>query len=354
MNTAANRYSAFQDATSQEPSLSEAMQHGIKQSNKGEVIDSAYKVAVILLMVGPDVSAEVLRRLGPEDVKEISARMSSMHLLDKETVVSVLEEFKAITSGHVPLAGDIDTFMQSTITMLDAKQPSKLPGIDAVATANPAELYEIIKNEHPQIIASLLTYLKPEQTSVLLAMFTEERRNDLMLRVALLEQVDPGAIRELNDVMVTAMAKNSRTVGVGGVNPVADILNLMNGEMNQGALERIRQYDAELADSILEKMFVFEDFLDVEDKSMETLLLEVPQDVLVVALKGASPKLREKLFTCMTRRTAERIRDELDTLPPVKVVDVEERQREIISIARRLEGERRISLQGENQFTKTI
>jgi flagellar motor switch protein FliG len=186
----------------------------------------------------------------------------------------------------------------------------------------------------------------------LAALFPEDQRNELMLRVALLDKVDPAALQELNEVMQQSVGPESKKTnsGLGGVVPTAEILNLMTGQMDQRALEGIRSYDSELADSIVEKMFVFEDFLDVDDRSMQLLLQEVPQDMLIFSLKGASPKLRDKIFKNMTRRNADRVRDELDVLPPVKVIEVEEQQKEMIKIARKLAGDRKIVLERVRQF----
>ena len=325
--------------------LSEAMQLGIKDPAENHVeIDNVFKVALILLLVGPDVSAEVLRELTPEDVQRISSRMATMQFLEKETVVQVLEEFKQITTSHASIGGK--DILAETIKLLGEGEPPRLHGLEAFASFGTDELYSIIKNEHPQIVASLATFLKPEQTSALMEMFPEEKRNELMLRIALLDKVDPDAMRVLNDAMMQVVGKVAEkgVSGVGGISPVADILNLMDIQKNESAINSIREHDPELADLIVEKMFVFEDFLTVEDSSLETLLLDVPQNVLILALKGASPKLRDKIFGNLTRRTAERIRDELDTLPPVRVSEVQENQREIIQLARRLAGEGKIYL----------
>ncbi len=330
--------------------LSEAMQLGIQAPIDGvEDRDNVFKVALILLMVGPDVSAEVLRQLTPEEVQKISSRMATMQFLEKEIVVEVLREFHAITTSHATIGGK--GILEETIKILGEGEPPRLLGLEAFASFNTDELYSIIKNEHPQIVASLATFLKPEQTSALMELFPEEKRNELMLRIALLDKVDPDAMRVLNDAMLQVVGKVAEkgVSGVGGISPVADILNLMDIKKNESAISSIREYDPELADLIVEKMFVFEDFLDVEDSSLETLLLEVPQNVLIMALKGASPKLRDKIFGNLTRRSAERIRDELDTLPPVRVSEVQENQREIIQLARKLAGEGRIYLRSAHK-----
>jgi flagellar motor switch protein FliG len=162
-----------------------------------------------------------------------------------------------------------------------------------------------------------------------------------------LEKVQPAALKELNEVMSRSAGPDSdfRRSTVGGIVPTAEILNMLSGGLDKSALDNIRGYDAELADAIQEKMFVFEDFLDIEDRSLQTLLLEVPNDTLVIALKGASPKLREKLFKNMAKRAADGVREDLETRPPVKIQEVEEMQKEIIRVARALAEEGRMIME---------
>ena len=167
------------------------------------------------------------------------------------------------------------------------------------------------------------------------------------MRVALLEKVQPAALKELNEVMSRSAGPDAdfRRSTVGGIIPTAEILNMLSGGLDKAALDNIRAYDSELADAIQEKMFVFEDFLDIEDRSLQTMLLEIPADTLVLALKGASPKLREKLFRNMAKRAADSIKEDLETRPPVKIQEVEEMQKEVIRIARALAEEGRMIMQ---------
>ena len=212
-------------------------------------------------------------------------------------------------------------------------------------------LYEIIKNEHPQIIATVFVFLEAPQASAVSKLFTEEERNEILLRVALLEKVQPAALKELNEVMGRTLSPDTdqRRAQVGGVGPTADILNLLSGGIDQQVLARIRTFDPELADRIVEHMFTFEDLVELEDRALQTLMLEVPQTQLVVALKGASPRLRDKLLKNMAKRAAESVREELETKGPVKVQEVEEEQKAILAIGRTLQDEGRISMQRGKQ-----
>lgn len=352
-------------------SLSDAVKQGMKQSDSSSVsaimgvkeVDGSAKVATILLTVGPEIAAEVLRQLTPFEVQHLSAKMASIRALDRDVVLKILREFKDLTFNHAQISLDTEAFMQNMLKrVLGAGGAAdllgrlgssvNLDGIEALSLVQPQAIYEIIKDEHPQIVATLFTFLEPGQASALATLFPEDQRNELMLRVALLDKVDPSALQELNEVMQQSVGPESKktNTGLGGIVPTAEILNLMTGQMDQRALDGIRSYDSELADSIVEKMFIFEDFLDVDDRSMQLLLQEIPQDVMIVSLKGASPKLREKIFKNMTRRNAERIRDELDAMPPVKVIDVELQQKEMIKVARKMAADQKIVLERVKQF----
>jgi flagellar motor switch protein FliG len=192
-----------------------------------------------------------------------------------------------------------------------------------------------------------MVFFDAQQAAWVLKLFPDEERNELVLRVALLEKVQPAALKELNEVMSRSAGPDAdfRRSTVGGIVPTAEILNMLSGGLDKAALDNIRAYDPELADAIQEKMFVFEDFLDIEDRSLQTMLLEIPADTLVLALKGASPKLREKLFKNMAKRAADSIKEDLETRPPVKIQEVEEMQKEVIRIARALAEEGRMIMQ---------
>ncbi|MFM9038639.1 MAG: flagellar motor switch protein FliG [Betaproteobacteria bacterium] len=224
-----------------------------------------------------------------------------------------------------------------------------MSGLDALKRLDPDVAYEILKNEHPQVLATIITFYEPPQASALLKLFPAEIRNEVVLRVALLEKVQPAALKELNETMMNVGAQDSKRSSVGGVIPTAEILNLLSGGMDQEALGVIREYDVPLADAILEKMFTFEDLIELEDKSIQTLMLETTQDVLVVALKGASPKLREKIFKNMAKRAADTVREDLAARGPTKVADVEDAQKQILNVGRMLHGEGRIIMERKKE-----
>ena len=344
-------------------SIAEALKEGVKGATQSgnltfDELDGASRAAVILLAVGAESAANVLRQMTPFEVQRLSGKMAVVRSLSRDLVLQVLRQFKDVTENNSQVAFDTDSFMQNMLTKaMGAEGASDLlgrlestldmSGIETLKRMESDVLYEMIKNEHPQIIATVMVFLDPSQAASVLKLFGDDLRNELILRIALLEKVQPAALKELNEVMSRSAGPDAdfRRSTVGGVVPTAEILNMLSGGLDKEALNTIRNFNVELADAIQEKMFVFEDFNDIEDRSLQTLLLEVPQDTLIVALKGASPKLREKLFKNMAKRAADGVREDLETRPPVKVQEVEEMQKEVIRIARALADEGRMIME---------
>ena len=344
-------------------SIAEALKEGVKGATQSgnltfDELDGASRAAVVLLAVGAESAANVLRQMTPFEVQRLSGKMAVVRSLSRDLVLQVLRQFKDVTENNSQVAFDTDSFMQNMLTKaMGAEGASDLlgrlestldmSGIETLKRMESDVLYEMIKNEHPQIIATVMVFLEPSQAASVLKLFGDDLRNELILRIALLEKVQPAALKELNEVMSRSAGPDAdfRRSTVGGVVPTAEILNMLSGGLDKEALNTIRNFNVELADAIQEKMFVFEDFNDIEDRSLQTLLLEVPQDTLIVALKGASPKLREKLFKNMAKRAADGVREDLETRPPVKVQEVEEMQKEVIRIARALSDEGRMIME---------
>ena len=344
-------------------SIAEALKEGVKGATQSgtltfDELDGASRAAVVLLAVGAESAANVLRNMTPFEVQRLSGKMAVVRSLNRELVLQVLRQFKDVTANNSQVAFDTDSFMQNMLTKaMGAEGASDLlgrlestldmSGIETLKRMESDVLYEMIKNEHPQIIATVMVFLEPSQAASVLKLFADELRNELILRIALLEKVQPAALKELNEVMSRSAGPDAdfRRSTVGGVVPTAEILNMLSGGLDKEALNTIRNFNVELADAIQEKMFVFEDFNDIEDRSLQTLLLEVPQETLIVALKGASPKLREKLFKNMAKRAADGVREDLETRPPVKVQEVEEMQKEVIRVARTLADEGRMIME---------
>ena len=227
-------------------------------------------------------------------------------------------------------------------------------GIEGLKWMDASSVAELIRNEHPQIIATILVHLDRDQASEILTYFTERLRNDTILRIATLDGIQPSALKELNDVLTALLSGNDhrKKSAMGGVLTAAEILNLVPSVVESSVIEGVRSRDPELADAIVEKMFVFDNLIDLDNRSLQTLLREISQEVLVVALKGAKQEFRDKVFANMSQRAGMMLKEELEVLGPVKVSEVEAQQKEILEVARRLaeEGEITIGRKAEDAY----
>ena len=221
-------------------------------------------------------------------------------------------------------------------------------GIEGLKWMDAPTVAELIKNEHPQIIATILVHLERDQASEIISEFTERLRNDVLLRVATLDGIQPNALRELNDVLSKLLSGNAnlKKSPMGGIRTAAEMLNFMPASVEGTIMESVKEYDAELAQKILDEMFVFENIMDIDDRGIQLLLREIQSESLIVALKGAPEELREKIFKNMSQRAAEMLRDDLEAKGPVRVSEVEAEQKEILKIVRRLADEGQIALGG--------
>jgi len=224
-------------------------------------------------------------------------------------------------------------------------------GIEGLKWMDGASVAELIKNEHPQIIATILVHLERDQASEILSLFTERLRNDVVLRIATLDGIQPSALKELNDVLTKLLsgASNLKKSVMGGVRAAAEILNYVGTANETAIIASVRDYDPELAQKIQDEMFVFENLLDIDDRSIQLLLREVQSESLIIALKGTSEELREKIFKNMSQRAAEMLRDDLEAKGPVRISEVEAEQKEILKIVRKLADEGQIVIGGAGE-----
>ena len=207
----------------------------------------------------------------------------------------------------------------------------------------------MIRNEHPQIIATILVHLEFDQAGEILKNFTERLRNDVLLRIATLDGVQPVALHELNEALKRVLASasgNVKKAAMGGVRHAAEILNFVGQQVETAIVDNVREYDPELAQNILDEMFVFENLLDIDDRGIQLLLREVQSDSLIIALKGAAQELRDKIFRNMSQRAAEMLKEDLESKGPVRLSEVEAEQKEILKVARRLADEGQLQLGG--------
>ncbi|HSI95991.1 MAG: flagellar motor switch protein FliG [Methylophilaceae bacterium] len=323
--------------------------------------DGVLKSAILLMSIGEEEAAEVLKYLGPKEVQKIGMAMAGLDNISRDQIQVSLHDFRAEAEERTTLGVGSDSYIRSILTKALGDKATNLidrilqggdtSGIESLKWMDSASVAEMIKNEHPQIIATILVHLDYDQASEILAMFTERLRNDVMLRIATLDGVQPHALRELNDVLTKLLSgsDNIKKSKVGGVKAAAEILNFMGGAAESAIIGNIKEFDEELAQKIQDEMFVFEDIGKIDDRGIQLLLREIQSESLIVALKGATPEMREKIFKNMSQRAAEMLRDDLEAKGPVRLSEVEGEQKEILKIVRRLADEGQIVLGGKGE-----
>ncbi|HPE03365.1 MAG TPA: flagellar motor switch protein FliG [Thauera sp.] len=317
------------------------------------------KAALLLMTLGPDAAAGVLRQLGPREVQKLTMKMASMTPQSRETVEPVLIEVNEHFGKGTMIQSDDDQLREMLTKALGDDRANQLlsrmmsgsetAGIESLKWMDAATAADLIKGEHPQIIATILVHLEYDQAGEILKNFDDRLRNDVVLRIATLDGVQPTALKELNDAL-TRMLSGATTVkkaAMGGVRHAAEILNFVGSTAETAVIDNVREYDPELAQKILDEMFVFENLLDVDDRGIQAILREVQSDSLIIALKGAPPELREKVFKNMSSRAAEMLREDLEARGPVRLSEVEAEQKEILKTVRRLAEEGQVMLGGK-------
>ena len=325
------------------------------------MVDGVEKSAIFLMTLGENEAAQVLKYLEPKEVQKISAAMMTLKNLSRDDIAEVFRDFIISASGKTTIGMDSNDYIRSMLTkalgddkakgLLDRiMHNSDTSGIESLKWMDPAQVAEMIGGEHPQIIATILVHLEPEQSSAIMGSFTERTRNDVLLRIATLDSVQPTALRELNDVLTALLTGGVGKKHIkGGVRTAAEILNFMGSALEGAALETVRGYDADLAQKIVDEMFVFDDLVDVDDRGIQLVLREIQSESLIIALKGASEELREKIFKNMSQRAAEMLREDLEAKGPVRVSEVEAEQKEILKVVRRLSDEGQLALGGKGE-----
>ena len=324
------------------------------------------KGAILMLALGEEGAAEVMKYLGPREVQKLGEAMTALKTIPREEVETVLHHFNVVVDQKSSLGLDSNDYIRTVLrkALGDDKATSLLnrilggggdaSGIESLKWMDAESVADLIHNEHPQTIATILVHLERDQACEVLNCFTERLRNDVLLRIATLNGVQPTALRELNDVLTKLLSGSDilKKQPMGGTRAAADILNFMSGENEALAMEYLKSYDPEMAQKIMDEMFVFENIMDIEDRGVQLLLREVQSDSLIIALKGASEEMREKIFKNMSQRAAEMMREDLESKGPVRLSEVEAQQKEILMIVRRLADEGQISLgmKGEEKY----
>jgi len=327
--------------------------------------DGLEKAAILLMTLGEEEAAEVFRHLAPKEVQRLGETIARMKGVTRERVDQVMVNFTDLAANEHMLVADSNEYVKAVLrkALGDDKanllidrilQGSDVSGIESLKWMDATSVAELLRNEHPQIAAAILVHLEFDQAAEVLKLFAERQRNEVMVRIATLDGIQPIALRDLNEVMskVLAGGDRGRTSSLGGVKTAAEILNMLGTAVETSVLDFVREADTELAQKIMDNMFTFDDVEKIDDKGIQALMKEVQSDSLIVALKGATPALREKIFKNMSSRAAETLREDLESRGPVRLSEVEAEQKEMLKIVRRLVDEGQIVLMGggDEQF----
>jgi len=317
------------------------------------------KAAILMLSLGEAEAAEVLKHMSAKEVQKVGQAMAAVGGVSRLQIEAVIGEFAAALDKQTSVGIGADDYVRKVLVQAlgEDKAGSVIDrillgrnssGMEMLKWMDPRAIADLIRNEHPQIMAIVLSHLEPDQAADTLKNFPERVRADVLLRVATLDNVPPVALNELNEVMEKqfAGAQGAKATTIGGVKVAANILNFVDGGQDQVILTAIGKIDQALSEQIQELMFVFDDLAVVDDKSMQAILREVPGDKLPLALRGGSSEVKEKVLKNMSQRAAQILKEDMEDRGPVKLSEVEAAQKEVLQIVRRLAEEGTISLGG--------
>ena len=321
--------------------------------------------AILLMSLGEEEAAEVFKHLAPKEVQRLGETIARMKAIPRDRVEDILTRFSDLAGEQSMLVADNDEYVKAVLrrALGDEKanilidrilQGGDISGIESLKWMDAASVAELLRNEHPQIVAAILVHLDFDQASSVLKVFSERQRNEVLVRIATLDGIQPNALKDLNEVMskVLAGGDKMRKTSLGGVKTAAEMINMLGSSVETAVIDYIRETDNELAQKIQDNMFTFDDLEKIDDKGIQTLLKEVQSESLIIALKGATPEMREKVFRNMSSRAAETLREDLEGRGPVRVSEVEAEQKELLKIVRRLadEGQIQLSSGGDDDF----
>lgn len=306
------------------------------------------KSAILLLALDEDSTAGVFRYLSSREIQEISQEMATLGQVSHDEVREVLRDFYLQSDRYSQLVSSSD-YIRSVLTKaLGAERAESLlddimehqtshTGIDSLNLLEPSAVAEMIRDEHPQIIATILVHLERNQASEVLELFDEKLRNDVVLRIATFSGVQPAALQELTEVLTGMLdGQNLKRSKMGGVKTAAEILNLMNSSLEEDVIETVRAYSEDLAQRIIDEMFLFENLMEMDDRAVQMLLKEIDPNSLAVALKGADDDLVGKFTRNMSQRAGQLLLEDMEARGPIRVSQVEAEQKSILQIVRRM------------------
>ncbi|NLL04899.1 MAG: flagellar motor switch protein FliG [Clostridiaceae bacterium] len=308
------------------------------------------KAAMLLIALGPERSADIFKHLKDEEIEQLTLEIANIRTVTPEEKEKVLEEFYQIclaqdyiAEGGISYAKEIlekALGTQKALEVLNKLTVSlQVRPFDFVRKADPSQLLNFIQNEHPQTIALILSYLKPQQSSVVLSALPQEKQADVARRIAIMDRTSPEIIKEVERVLekkLSALVTEDYTAA-GGVQSIVDILNSVDRGTEKYIMETLEVEDTDLAEEIKKRMFVFEDILTLDNRAVQRFLREIDNNQMAIALKGSKEEVQSKIFSNMSKRMQEMIKEDIEFMGPVRLKDVEEAQQKIVNVIRKLE-----------------
>ncbi|MGY6564092.1 MAG: flagellar motor switch protein FliG [Halomonadaceae bacterium] len=327
--------------------------------SSAKAMNGVRRSAILMLALDEDSAAEVFKYLSPKEIQQLSMEMAEMGQVSHEDMQQVMLEFHRETEEFIALNLNSSEHIRSVLTKaLGSERATSIiedilessgssSGIDSLNLMEASMVAELIRDEHPQIIATILVHLERHQAADILELFDDKLRNDVVLRIATFSGVQPAALQELTEVLSGMLdGQNLKRSKMGGVRTAAEILNLMNSSLEETAIETVRAHSEDLAQKIIDEMFLFENLMDLDDRSIQLVLKEIDTNSLVVALKGAPEGLMEKFLRNMSRRAADLMREDMEARGPIRVSQVEAEQKAVLQVVRRLADSGEIVLSG--------
>lgn len=322
-------------------------------------LEGVEKAAILLLSLSEEDAAQILKHLEPKQVQKVGIAMAQVDDLSQDKISAVHRLFVEQIQDYSTIGFQSEDFIKKALTAaLGEEKAATLldqiilgggaKGLDSLKWMDSKQVANIIRNEHPQIQTIVLAYLEPDQSAEILGQFSDKVRIDLTMRIANLEEVQPAALQELNEIMEKQFAgqAGAQAAKMGGMKAAAEIMNFLDTNIEGQLMDAMREHDEEMAQQIQDLMFVFDNLIDVEDRGIQAILREVQQDSLMKAIKGADEGLKDKILTNMSKRAADMLADDLEAMAPIRVSEVETAQKEILAIARRLADAGEIMLGG--------
>ena len=334
----------------------------VKERSVVDKIPYIEKASILLLTIGEEAAAKILQQLGPKEVQRIGTSMANLTDVKRERVIAVFDSFISELTNTTGFGIGADNYLRNVLTRALGEEKAtgiidrillggNTQGLETLKWMDARAISDVIKQEHPQIQAIVIAYLEGDLSAEVLSYLPENMRLDVIVRVAKLDTVQPDALNELNNILERQFSGGSSAQKrrIGGAKVAADIMTNLEGSVEKNLMKSLTDFDKDMAENIQDLMFVFSNLMDVDDRGIQSILRDIPNDLLLIALKGADEDLRQKIFNNMSVRAAELLRDDLEVLGPTRLSDVESAQREILNIARQKANDGEIILGGSGE-----